>query len=106
AVRRAPIVDEIEFMFVEKADSVHDQLAIFVMADRLPEPGRFRIYRMRHVQVNSPHLLLALPENPHLLRSLDEEDRLGREKQLARRAAGPAARLGGERPVAIQHISI
>src|SRR5262245_23939415 len=61
---------------------------------------------MWHVQINAAHLLLALPNDPHLLRSLDEVDRLSREKQLTRRAAGPAARLGGEGPVAVQHILI
>src|ERR1700722_18821165 len=105
-VRRAPIVHEVEFLFVEKTDGVHDQLAVLVMANRFPEPGRFRIDRMRHVQIDAAHLLLALPNDPNLLQSLDEVDGLSREKQLAWRTAGPAAGLGGESAGAVQHILI
>jgi hypothetical protein len=60
----APIVHEVEFVFVEKIDGVHDQISILIMANRFPEPGRFRIDQMRHIKINAAHLLLALPNDP------------------------------------------
>ena len=92
-MRRAPVVHEIELVFVEKADGVHDQFAVLIMAHRFAKPRRFRIGRVGHIQIDPAYLLLPLPEHPDLFGRLDEEDRLGGEQQLPRRAAGPATRL-------------
>ncbi len=105
-MRRAPIVDKIEFSPIEETDGVDHKLAVLVMADGFAEPGRLGIARMRHVQIDAAHFLLALPDDPDLFRRLDEEDGLGREQQLARRAARPTARLRGEGTVAVEHILV
>src|SRR5258708_6705213 len=68
-------------------------VAVFVMADRLAEPGRRHVFRMLVGEVDATHQVVALPDHPHFLRRLDEIDGLERPQKLARNASRIASRL-------------
>ena len=94
-VRRAEIVDEVVGM-LDEAHGIDDERVALVTADPFAEPGRFWIGAVGHVHHHAAHVMVALPDDVDDLRRLDEIDRLGREQQLRRSAAGPATRLRDE----------
>src|ERR1700739_990369 len=85
---------------LDKTDAVDHKLAVLVSADGFAEPGGFRIGGVLAVEIDTTHLMVALPYHPHLLWGLDERERL-KKQCLAGGAAGPTPRLGGESAVAV-----
>src|SRR5258706_13739968 len=59
-VRRAVIVDK---ALGGESDGVYHERIALVMPDRFSVPGRFRIRRMRHVEMDAPHLMVALRDD-------------------------------------------
>ena len=47
------------------------RVAVLIVADRFSVPGITGIPAVRHIQVNAPHLCVALIENPDLLPAKD-----------------------------------
>src|SRR5258706_13009624 len=108
AVRRAEIVD-VTVLLRRKADRVDDQrVAILIMADGFAEPGQLHIGRMFVGEEDSPHHVVALPDQPYLFRRLNRIEGLEGIKQLARNAAWPATRLSreGDLSLAAEHFLI
>src|SRR4051812_3352056 len=117
---REPL-DNVEFLGVRRAEGIdvvilaarepdrinHERVPAFVMADGFAKPGRLRIFRMFVGEINAAHELIALPYHQDLLRRLDEIHGL-EEKELARNAPWPAARLRGKgnRHLAAEHLVI
>jgi hypothetical protein len=89
-VRRAASVDKAVLVFGQP-DCVDDEFAVLVMADRFAEPGGLHIGAVLAVEKDPPHEVISLPDNPDFVGHLDEVDRLGKEEELSRNPAGPAA---------------
>src|SRR5262245_60958744 len=51
--------------------------------------------------MDAAYHVIALPDHPNLALRLDEIERLERQDQLARNAAGPAARMSHERHLSL-----
>src|SRR6266545_4977137 len=103
AMRRAEIVDE---GLVVEADGVDHQRVAFVVADGLAIPGWLHMGRMRHIQIDPPHIVVVLMQHPDLLGGLDEEQRLRRRQDEARNAGCPAARRARPHRLAGQHLLV
>src|SRR5437868_6467699 len=91
---RAVIVQE---CLVVQTNGIDHQCVILVMADRLAVPGRVWAFRMGHVEVDVPYLLVARKYHHHFRGRLDEEDRserVGHETRNARRHATRTRRKG------------
>ena len=71
-----------------------------VMADRFSVPGGFRIFRMGHVEIDVPHLMVLLQEDGDFLGRLDEVEwaALQIDSRNARGLAGRGRRVGDLAP--------
>src|SRR6267142_3247184 len=81
------------------ANGIDDEgVAAFVMADRFSVPGRFRIGRMRHVEVDMAHLRPGRHDGHDLVWPLIDEKRRAYGIGIERRnTVRPAAFMGAVR---------
>src|ERR1700687_129647 len=100
-VRRAIIVD---IGLVVHADGIDDKrVAVLIMPDGFPVPGRLRIGAVRLVEGDAPHLEILPPDHQDFLRRLNEKYGMDGIEQEAGNAMRPAARAGGEADVPSEH---
>src|SRR5258708_37953703 len=91
--RRAEGIDVVILAGREPDRIDHERVPALVMADGFAEPGRLHIFRMLVGEIDAAHEMIALPYHPDFVRRLEEIHGL-EEKELARHAPRPAARLG------------
>jgi len=107
-VRRAVIVDEAQRV-VEQRNGIDDQRIAFVVADGFAVPAGLWVFRMRHIQIDVPRLIIAAPDDQNFFGRLDEKDHRRRNaaEDIPRGNARRIASLpGGEGNDAGQHLVI
>src|SRR5207248_1447682 len=76
----------------------YQSIAILVMPDRLAIPARLRMRRMRDVEPDMPHLIVALIDHDDFIRPLQEVNRPQQGEYLESgntRRPAPLARIEG-----------
>src|SRR5262245_11031752 len=104
SMRRAEIVDEALVVHSNGID--HQGVAALVVADRLAVPGWLWIFRMRHIEIDMPNLLVAGEDDHHLLRRLDEIHRLKTIQVKRRDTRRAAARVRREGDLPREHLIV
>src|SRR5258706_8736246 len=101
--RRQIAVDE---GLVVQADGIDDERIAVVAADRFTVPGRLRIGRMRHVEIDMADLMVALPGHQNLSWALDDVNGLHAVEHEAWIPARPAALLRAKTGLAGEDIVV